>query len=95
MNILSRLRRHARLFLHAAVWPSALVMCAFAAAGCQSDDSTSPITKVPDASTDHTSSASEAGSEAGKADAEAPEAAAATDSGATDAQTSETDAQGE
>ena len=90
----SSLRYPAPRALQAAVL-SALVTCAVVTTSCQSDDSTSPITKVPDASLDHTSSASEGGSEAGRLDGEAPEAAAVVDSGAADAPSGVSDAQGD
>jgi hypothetical protein len=70
------------------VFPRAILLSVLLAApaattGCQSDDS-SPITHVPDASSDHTSPSSEAGADASHEDAGAPEAAAA-EAGAADA----------
>ncbi len=63
------------VFHHAFVLSVALASAA-ATTGCQSDDSTSPITHVPDASSNRASPGSEGGSEAGHEDAGAAEAAA-------------------
>ena len=60
---------------HHPILVSVVLAAAAATSGCQSDDSTSPITHVPDASSDHTSPGAEAGADAGHQDAGTLEAA--------------------
>jgi ABC-type sugar transport system substrate-binding protein len=76
MNIISK------SVFHCAILLSVVLAAPAATTACQSDD-TSPITHVPDASSDHTMPSSEAGADAAHDDAGVPEGA--TDSEATDA----------